>query len=66
MVVALQAERSVIEKKKPDIKQIGCGLKVEHVKQPGLLQSLPVANQAWKTVCMDFYQNLINLTLFWW
>lgn len=33
-------------------------VKVEHVRQPGLLQPLPIADQAWKTVCMDFIEGL--------
>jgi len=33
-------------------------VKVEHVRQPGLLQPLTVVDQAWKTVCMDFIEGL--------
>lgn len=32
--------------------------KVEHVKLPGLLQSLAIPTQAWATVCLDFIEGL--------
>lgn len=32
--------------------------KVEHIKQPGLLQPLAVPTQAWQVVCMDFIEGL--------
>jgi hypothetical protein len=32
--------------------------KVDHVKIPGLLQPLPVLDQAWKVVCRDFIEGL--------
>lgn len=32
--------------------------KVEHIKQPGLLQPLDVPNQAWQVVYMDFIEGL--------
>lgn len=32
--------------------------KVEHVKLPGLLQPLPVPDQAWSTVILDFIEGL--------
>lgn len=32
--------------------------KVEHVKQPGLLQPLSIPTQAWQVVCMDFIEGL--------
>lgn len=32
--------------------------KVEHMKQPGLLKPLPVPDQAWQTICLDFVEGL--------
>jgi hypothetical protein len=34
--------------------------KVEHIKQPGLLQPLDVPNQAWQVVYMDFIEGLLK------
>lgn len=32
--------------------------KVEHVRTPGMLQPLPVPEQAWQVVCLDFIEGL--------
>jgi hypothetical protein len=37
---------------------IGQQAKMEHIKQPGLLQPLPVPAQAWTTMCMYFIEGL--------
>jgi hypothetical protein len=32
--------------------------KIEHIRQPGLLQPLPVPSQAWEIVSLDFIEGL--------